>query len=135
MQQDALGVFREDVVLEIHPVAGAQVAEIGLRAGVGNDPYAEAVGIERCNGERHAVDGDRALQHEILGGTRRQLEDEAEIRAEFAYVEDSGGIVDMALYEVAAEAGIRRQGALEIHPGAWRELAEIRAGEGLVEEV
>ena len=63
--QQALDVLGDDVDLEVHGVARALAAEGGDLGGVRDDGDGEAVVGGVDDGEADAVDGDRALLHDV----------------------------------------------------------------------
>lgn len=114
-EADFFDVFGEEVEFEVYQLAGAGLGEVGLPAGVGDDPDGEIFGSYFGDGEGDAVDGDGAFGDNVLGEIRREFDFEAVVGPDGAPVEDGRCAIDVALDEVAAEAAGGGEGALEIY--------------------
>ena len=58
-------MFRQNVRLHIHAVAGLQVAQVGEGPRVGNYAHGETVFLDVGHGQADAVEGDGAFGHHI----------------------------------------------------------------------
>jgi len=130
-------VFAEDVELEIDDSAHADVLEIGVLHGVGDDGHLEGMGGGTADGERHAVDSDRAFVYgEIaLQGHLAVLRiGESEIGGAVGIIYSSADsrLVDMALHDVAVQAAVHKHGPFHIDLVAHLKQAEVRAVEGFL---
>src|SRR4029450_6277254 len=72
--QHLLDVLGDDVDLEVHRIADVLGAEDGQLERGGDQADAEAVAGDLHDGERDAVDGDRALLDDVSGQLGRQRE-------------------------------------------------------------
>ena len=92
----------------------------------------DAVVVERGDGERDAVDRDRALLDAVAAGARRASSSRRRAPSPSgSSADDPTAAVDVALDEVPAERLARAQRRLEVDLGAGRETAERRARDRL----
>src|SRR5699024_3185506 len=126
-----------NVDLEVHDVADALDAERRRAQRLGYQRSGE-----RCNvvehsdhRERGAVDGDRPL----LDDVSRQLRVECDLHELPVVTGDPVGdppdAVDVALHDVAAEAGTSGHGTFEVHPVAGPEAGQSRTVECLAHDI
>ena len=107
---------------------------VGMRL-TSNQGLGVVGGADRADGERDAVDGDRALLDDVAGQLGRQADaHDLPVLAGRAG-QRRADAVDVALHHVPAEPGVRGDGALEVHPGAGLGRAEAAAAEGLGHDV
>ena len=119
--EQALDVLRHHVDLEVDHGAGAGGAQRGAGEGLGDERDGEGAGgvVERGDGEADPVDGDRALRRRRSGRGRRAGRSRRGPSARWASRLRTVPVrVDVALDDVAAEAGGRGDGALEVDPAA-----------------
>jgi len=112
-------VFADDVELEVDDRAHADVLEVGVLKGVGDDGHLEGVACGVTDGERHAVDGDGALvDGEIAVASLVGIEVVGEGEIGGAVGVGHGGaagcLVDVALYDVAVKTAVHQHGALYV---------------------
>lgn len=129
-------VLSEDVKFDVYARAYLDVAEVGVLEGVRNDGDLERVGSGVAHGERHAIDGDRALvdgdisaaAHLLVGGIA-----EAEVPAAVGIgdIVAHGGGVHMPLDDVPVQAPVHHHGALEVDQVAGLQGSEVGARDGL----
>ena len=110
---------------------GLRGPERRVRAGVRDDVDAEAPAIDLVDGQRHAIQGDRALGCDESGQRGRNLEHIAPAIAFRRDGNDIGDAVHMAGNDVAAQLVAHAQGALQIDLGALAPGAERRLGQRL----
>src|SRR6266550_6912778 len=124
-------VLREHVDLEVDGRSGAQRAERRHGERVRDQRELNGVVAERGDRQRDAIDGQRALLGAVAQKLLRDVEREAgavALRLERANPADA---VHVALDVVAAERLAGPERGLEVDLGAFGELAEGRAREGL----
>ena len=107
---------RQDVRLNIHPIANGLQAEGGDGEGFGDQGHLEPVVADRAHGQGHSIDGDRAFAcHQ-----RRQTGSKGETKhppgAALRDAEQRTRSVDVTLHDVSAEAIADLRGAFEVHP-------------------
>lgn len=112
-------VFADDIEFEIDGVADVEVLECGVVEGVGNDGYREGVVFGSDDGEADAVDADRAFIDEEVFRGGFVAEGVVPGAVGVAAVDAASGIVHVALYEVAIEAGVGEHGAFEVNEAAF----------------
>lgn len=112
-------VFADDIEFEIDGVADIEVLEGGVMEGIGDDGYGEGVIFGGDNGEADAVDADGAFIDEEVFGGGFVAEGVVPRAVGIAAVNAGGGIVHVALYEVAIESGVGEHGAFEINEAAF----------------
>src|SRR5512142_1689723 len=113
-------IARQHVDLEVHARTWLQLGERGYVPGVRDDVHAEDVVLHLVDGERHALDGDRALRRdetvERLGGA-----DPDAVRAAFHLDRNHfAHAVDVTGDDVPAELVADLGRALQIDPAADR---------------
>jgi len=136
----ALGVFAEDVDLDVQGGAGSEGVEAGGSVGVGDDGYFDLVAEDGGDGEADAFDGDGALGDDVAGESFGELDAEAPVCVwgvwgDGGEGEESGGAVDVALDDVASEGRASRCGELKVEYGVGAQVRERGAGDGLGGEV
>ena len=89
----------------------------------------EAGVVERRDGERRAVDGDRALLDAVAEHVRRRVEPDPAPVALRLDRADAADAVDVALHDVAAERLARPERRLDVHRGARLEPTERGAAQ------
>src|SRR5271163_5365390 len=102
----AFGVFAEDVDLDVEGGAGGEGVEAGGGVGVGDDCDLHHVANDRRYGETNALYSDGALGDDVAGEGIGKLDAEAPVciglvRRDGGKREQSGGAVNMPLYDVA----------------------------------
>src|SRR4051812_32421351 len=135
----ALQIAGEHVDLEIDGPARLNRAQCSDGGGVGNEVEHEmhALGpvLDRVHGQRHAVDGDRALGRDI----RRDLVacgDRHAVRAAFlVHVDDRAHAVDMPGNDMPAQFVAELQGTFEVELAPFGPLAGRGARHGLCGDV
>src|SRR5690606_34059445 len=111
---------------------GAERRDLERRGDEG-DP--EPVLADVGHGERDAVDGDRSLARDEAREVSGQLDDDVVPARPWRTGADRAHAVDVALDDVAAEAGVDAQGPLEVDARAALERAERRVPQGLGHDV
>lgn len=89
-----------------------------------------AVGVDVGNGERDAIEGDRALGDEVLGQIRRGAEGRPPLGVGVDR-DTYGDAVDVAEHEMPVESVGQPQGPFDMDPLPGSELCERGLGEGL----
>src|SRR5271166_6336712 len=98
-----LDVLGEDVDLDVHDRALADLAEVRALERLGDQRHREAVLVQGADGQADAVDGDGPLLDEVAGERRVCLDLEHPREALAAHRADAAGAVDVALDDVPAE--------------------------------
>ena len=114
-------------------VVSRRVVGMRLTSNQGSGLVGRADGAD---GQRDAVDGDRALLDDVAGelGRQRDAHDLPVLAGRAG--EDAADAVDVALHEVAAEAGVRGDRALEVDAASpSAAAAQAAAPEGLGHDV
>src|SRR5579883_891873 len=124
-------IARQHVDLEIDAVARPRRPEAGAALGVRDDVDAEDGALDLVDGQRHAVEGDRALGRDRARERRWRAEAEADGIAFRAALDDLGRPVDMAQHDMAAELVAEPQGAFEVDLHAGAPGADRRPRHGL----
>ena len=134
-REQLLDVLGDHVGLEVDQVAGATGAQRGAGQGLGDEADGEAVVLRLDDGEADTVDGDRALVDEVAGEVGGQGDlDEVPVLAGRAG-DDLADAVDVALHDVAAEALVDGDRALEVDPVTRCHSCERGLVERLLHEV
>lgn len=134
-REEPLGIFREDIELEVDGIVLRQCAEIGFFQGVRNDPNREGIFTEFADSEAHPIDGDGAFPGHITHEFLRDSNYDLAIFSLVLRLEDRSHRIDVALDKVSSEAGVRAESAFEIHGCALPEVAEVCALQGFLQEV
>jgi hypothetical protein len=123
-----LGVLGQDVNLDVDAVTLLLLGQDNLLLGVRDQhDLPPTLGIVHGrDGQARPVEGDEAFvddvaQHVLVLGTEPQRHG-VTIRGPAC---DGRHAVDVALDEVAAHARVSAHSALEVHPGALRQLAQV----------
>src|SRR4051812_13705333 len=124
ISQHLLDVLGDHVDLEVDGVADGFGTEDGELERGRDEPDAERVGGDLHDGQRDAVDGDRALLHHVAGQLGRQREAQHLPLVGGLAGDDRADPVDVALHEVPAEPGADGRGALQVDLRAGFEHAE-----------
>ena len=132
----ALGVFAEDVYLDVDEAAWFQRVEAGGGVGVGDDGDLYFVADDGGDGEADALDGDGALWNDVTGEGLGQKDSETPVGVRCIWGdgvegEEGCGSVDMALDDVASERRAGRRGEFEVNDGVGTQVRERGAGDGL----
>src|SRR5256886_1140555 len=122
--EQALDVLRQDVDLEVDGGAGAEVGERGRGERVRDERDLEAFVAERCDRQRDALDGDRALLDAVAEELGRRLHEQADAVAFGVRALHAPDAVDVALDVVAAERLAGPERRLDVHLGAGIERGE-----------
>src|SRR5205085_5144555 len=101
------------------------------RERVRDERYREACVVERSDGERRAVDGDRAL----LDAVPQYVAGRVEPREPICASAQRADAVDVTLHDVPAERIAGAQCRLDVHLVTGGEAAERRAVERLCDDV
>src|SRR5437773_11293868 len=122
-----LHVFSQHIAFEVDRVARFAVANVGVFVGVGNHGDFREVVPPAGYGEADAVNGDRALRHDVAGEFRRDLYSEPPIFSfgrEMRYAADGVHVA-----EDKVPCGFLPRGArlLEIDPRTLFRFAALRA--------
>lgn len=102
---------------------------------VWDDPNDKTFRQDLGNGEADAIDGDRSLANDVARKLRGQLYLDAQIGALLLEPDDSSGAIYMSLDEVTSERGSSRDGLLEIHRIACRQLFQVSSNKRLMEQI
>src|SRR3954462_11530662 len=132
LREQALGIFREYVYLDIHRSAGAQRMQVCRLEGMRDDGDGQLILLNRRDREADALDGDRAFEHHVTDelGRERDAQPVVFAAADFLERRQSANAIDVSLNDVAAQArpGFHRQ--LEVDERLGREARERRARDG-----
>ena len=123
-----LHVFAEDVGFDVHRIAGAADGERRLFERVRNEGDAEEGVADIDQREADAVDGDGAFGDHQLGEFGGHVEPHFHPLPFRLDARDGSEAVDVALHEVAAESGLRGEGAFQIDRIARLQTAQVGAG-------
>ena len=134
------GVAGQDVGLDVDQAAGGERVQAGGGVGVGDDGDFYDVAVDGGDGEGDALDGDGTLGDDVLGEGVGKLKAEAPVGGWGGGVdgvegEEGGGAIDVALDDVSAQGRAGGSGEFEVDDGAFVEVGEGGAGDGLGGEV
>ncbi len=127
--------FCEDVGFEVHGPAEWAAGEGGAVEGGGDEGHFKMIVFYGGDGEADAVEGDGALRDDKFGEFGRGAEGQACFVGAVAPGEEFGDAVDVALDDMAIEAGCGQERALEMDFVAGAEVAEVGEGEGLGDDI
>lgn len=135
----AENVLAHAVDLDVDGVADLLVGQGQLALGVGDehDAKGQVAVVDLGDGQARAVDGHKALFHDVrhlVGGRLGELEGIPQAGAVGLDLLDGGDGVDVALHDVSAEPGVCGHGALAVDAGADGQVAEVCPGERLGRE-
>ena len=125
---EALHVLREHVDLEVDRLAGSEVAQRRRLASVCGTRATARRRRELGDGERDAVDCDRALLDAVAEDLGGRLDDDPQALALGLHRPDGADPVDVALYVVAAERVAGAQRRLDVHVVAGGEARPAWSG-------
>src|SRR5882672_10919754 len=96
--------------LEVHPVARLFGPQGGVGQGVGHDIDAKAIVLDLVDGERDAVEADRALGRKVARQLRRRLDRQTPRAAVGSHIDYAADAVDVARHDMPAQliAGLER---------------------------
>src|SRR5690606_15245431 len=134
-KQQALQVAGQQVDLQVYPTPRAVVGHDGLGQGVRDDGQLELGAIHRVHRQAGAIDGDRALEGDVLGQVTRRADAELHGTGVVLALDDLADTVDMAADQVAAETAGGSQGLFQVDRAAGLEVVEGGAGQGLAADV
>src|SRR5262245_24608438 len=134
-EEQGLDVLQQDVGLEVDPVARHQLGERRLLQRVRDERRAEPSVLTAEDREAHAVDGYRALLHEIRPDRLRRAEAVEDPLAVGRDGVETAGPVDMAEHHVSAESIAEAQRALEVDARPPPERADRGAPQRLGRDV
>ena len=132
----AAEIFADDVELEVDYGIDADVVEIGIVEGVGNDAHLELVVGGATYSEADTIDSDATLVDRDISPAchlRVSLIAEAEDIAALLVLDTDAAScgVDMTLNDVAVEPSVHHHGTLHIHLVTHLEKPQITALESL----
>ena len=113
-------VLADDVELEVDNRSDADVLEVGMLHGVGDDGYLKRVLRGVADGQRYAVNSYAALiDREVAVASHLAvqlvLEGEVGTAVSILHGDTAGGLVNVALHDVAVQTAVHQHGALDIH--------------------
>src|SRR4051794_36211836 len=132
---ELLHVFGEDVHLEIDGSPLLRPTERRALQRLGDQRRREPVVAEVGDGERDAVDGDRALLDDVAQQRRLGVDDDDAREALLAHLAHHAEPVDVALHDVAAQPVGGTQRELEVDGAVGLERSERGAPQRLVHHV
>ena len=133
--QQALQVTRQQIYFQIHFPPGAVVDHDGFGQGVRNNGEFELRAIDRIDRQAGAIDGDRALERDVLGQFAWRADTELHGAGILFTRNHLTHAIDVTADQVPAEATGRRQGLLQIHPATGLEINEGGARERLTADI
>src|SRR3954449_3507094 len=133
--EQLLDVLREQVDLEVDDGAGGGGAQARALQGLGDEGDGEAHVVDRDDGQRDAVDGDRPLLHDVAQDLRLRLDRDHAREAVLAGPRHDADAVDVALDDVAAQARVGAQRELEVHAAARGNLGQRGPPQRLVHDL
>src|SRR2546423_3984354 len=122
--EQALDVLRQDVDLEVDGGARTQLGERGRGERVRDERDLDAPVVEGGDGQRDALDGDRALLDAVAEELGRRLDAQADAVALGVRPLPGPDAVHVALDVVAAERLAGPERRLDVHLGAGIERGE-----------
>src|SRR3954468_12354593 len=132
---ELLHVLGEDVDLEIDGSPLLRPTQRGALQRLGDQRDREPVLADLRDGQRDAVDGDRALLDDVAQQRRLGVDRHDPREALLAHLAHDAEAVDVALHDVAAQPVVGAQRQLEVDRRAGLHLAERRAAQRLVHHV
>ena len=130
-------ILADDVELQVDNTAHADILEVGVSKGVGDDRHLERVAGGPTDGERHTVDGHRALVYGEVAVERHLsifLILKGEVRTSVGIFHGCAGscLVDVSLHDVAVQSAVHHHRPLHVHLVAHVEQSQVRAVERLL---
>jgi hypothetical protein len=119
-----LDVLTNDINFDIDRVSGLQVGEVRDFPGFGDDGDFEVFVSQARNRQTDSFDGDRTLKNEVAGDLSRVSDSEGPRLSVIFDVNELAARVNVALYDVTAEAGRGCNSTFEVHWCAGLETAE-----------
>src|SRR5918992_3516305 len=130
-RHELLHVLRQHVHLQIHRGSGRGASQRRPFERLGDQRDLEPLVLDRADGERHAVDGDRSLLHHVAQQLGRGGDPHDPGVALVAHLRDRAGPVYVALHHVPAHSVAGAQGQLEVHLRTGAERPERGAAQRL----
>ena len=117
-------IFREDIDLKIDHGANWSASQRGQPERGRDQRYLEEVIADSRHRQRHPVDGDRPLLHNVTGQLRRQRDAHHLPVLRRRPGGHLTGAVDVALHDMSAQTAVDRGGPFEVDRAAHRQRAE-----------
>ena len=133
--EQLFGVFGDDVAFEVDHIAADALGQRRLLVGVRDGRDGQARLGHARNGEADAVDGDRALLHDVAQDVGIRVDGVPDGGIVTLDARNRARRVDVPGDEVPAEAPVGRHRALQVDVASRRERAERGALERLVHDV
>src|SRR5690606_3009309 len=125
----------QQVHFQVHAATGAIVGHDGLGQGVRHDGQLEVGAVDAVHREAGAVDGDRALEGDVLGQLARRADAKLHGTGVVFAADDFAHAVDVAADQMAAETTGRGEGLFQIDPAASLQVGEAGTGQGFATDI
>ena len=133
--QQLFDVLAHHVGLQIHRIAPAPLAQVGLGHRMRDGGHGKALAVHGGHRQADAVDGNGALFHHIAQYLRPRVDGVPDGGIVPADVGNVSHAVHMARYDMSAEAAVDRHGPFQIDYASRRKSRKGRAVQRLVHHV